>query len=158
MGTHLRVLSQSYLMSTNMRGFGCFSNIFAFLVLWMKVASALEGSIILYFLDFFSKVLECICRIVCIWARATVPNPKFYHPSKSWLWAEADLQHVAAKCSRWMALWRGDYLNTWAAVQVKQPHWAPVYRWDPGSRWVNYRWVGAVHCGYYSILIQQAPT
>ena len=31
MGTHLRVLSKSYLMNTNMTGFRCFSKIFAFL-------------------------------------------------------------------------------------------------------------------------------
>ena len=30
-GTHLRVLSESYLMTTNMSGFTCFSKIFAFL-------------------------------------------------------------------------------------------------------------------------------
>ena len=33
MGTHLKVLGESYLMNTNMTGFGCFS----------KEASALEG-------------------------------------------------------------------------------------------------------------------
>ena len=41
-GTHLRVLSVSYPMNTNMTGFGCFQN-WCVLVLWMKVASALEG-------------------------------------------------------------------------------------------------------------------
>ena len=40
MGTHLRVMSKSYPMNTNMAGFRCFSEIF---VLWTKVASALEG-------------------------------------------------------------------------------------------------------------------
>ena len=40
-GTHLRVLSESYLMTTNMTGFSCFSKIFAFLF-WRKVVSALE--------------------------------------------------------------------------------------------------------------------
>ena len=40
MGTHLRVLSESYLMSTNMTGFGCFTKIFASLRFWIKVASA----------------------------------------------------------------------------------------------------------------------
>ena len=40
MGTHLRVLSESYPMSTNMTGFGWFSKSF---VLWMKVVSALKG-------------------------------------------------------------------------------------------------------------------
>ena len=30
MGTHLRVLSESFLMSTNMTGFRCFSELFAF--------------------------------------------------------------------------------------------------------------------------------
>ena len=43
MGTHLRVLSESYLMSTNLIGFRWFLKIFASLCSWMKVASALEG-------------------------------------------------------------------------------------------------------------------
>ena len=43
MGTHLRVLSKSFPMSTNMTGFRRFSKIFDFFVLWRKVASALEG-------------------------------------------------------------------------------------------------------------------
>ena len=42
MGTYLRVLSESYPMNTNMTGCRWFSKIFA-LLLWMKVASALEG-------------------------------------------------------------------------------------------------------------------
>ena len=37
MGTHLKVLGESYLMNTNMAGFRCF------FVLWTEVASALEG-------------------------------------------------------------------------------------------------------------------
>ena len=41
MGTHLRVLSESYLMNTNMAGFRWFSK-FCVLVLWAKVALALE--------------------------------------------------------------------------------------------------------------------
>ena len=40
MGTHLRVLSESYLMSTNMTAFRWFTKI---LHSWTKVASALEG-------------------------------------------------------------------------------------------------------------------
>ena len=40
MGTHLRVMSESYPMNTNMAGLRCFSEIFVF---WTKVASALEG-------------------------------------------------------------------------------------------------------------------
>ena len=40
MGTHLRVLGESYLMNTNMMRFGWFLKIF---VLWTKVALALEG-------------------------------------------------------------------------------------------------------------------
>ena len=55
MGTHLRVLRESYPMNTNMTGFRWFSEIFAplfvlivfkdiyLLVLWKEVASALEG-------------------------------------------------------------------------------------------------------------------
>ena len=44
MGTHLRVHSESFPMNTNMTGFRGFSKIFFVLVLWSKVASALEGS------------------------------------------------------------------------------------------------------------------
>ena len=43
MGTHLRVLSESYPMNTNMTGFGWFSKNLCILVRWMKVASALVG-------------------------------------------------------------------------------------------------------------------
>ena len=39
-GTHIKGLSESYPMSTNMAGFRWFSKIFGF---WMKVALALEG-------------------------------------------------------------------------------------------------------------------
>ena len=39
MGTHLKVLGESYPMNTNMTGFRCLS----VLVLWMKVSSALGG-------------------------------------------------------------------------------------------------------------------
>ena len=43
MGTHLRVLSESSPMNTNITGFRWFSKIFASLSFWTKVASALEG-------------------------------------------------------------------------------------------------------------------
>ena len=43
MGTHLIVLSESYLMNTNMTGFIWFSKEMCILVIWTKVASALEG-------------------------------------------------------------------------------------------------------------------
>ena len=43
MGTHLRVLSESYPMNTNMIGFRWFSKIFASLCFGRKVASASEG-------------------------------------------------------------------------------------------------------------------
>ena len=43
MGTHLRVLRESYPVNTNMTGFRRFSKIFCILALWTKVASALEG-------------------------------------------------------------------------------------------------------------------
>ena len=45
MGTHIRVLRESFQMNTNMTGFRWFTKIFAsFTVLWMKVGlSALEG-------------------------------------------------------------------------------------------------------------------
>ena len=45
MGTHLRVLSESNLMNTNMTEFRWPSKRLCFLVLWGKVASALEGLI-----------------------------------------------------------------------------------------------------------------
>ena len=41
MGTHLRVISESYPMNTNVTGLTCFSKIFAL----AKVASALKGLI-----------------------------------------------------------------------------------------------------------------
>ena len=43
MGTHLRVLSESYPMNADMIGYRWLSKIFAFSVLWRKVALALEG-------------------------------------------------------------------------------------------------------------------
>ena len=43
MGTHLRVLSDTYLMNTNMTEFRWFLKNICVLVLWTKVASALEG-------------------------------------------------------------------------------------------------------------------
>ena len=44
MGTHLRVLIESFPMNTNMTGLRWFSITFVSLqVLWMRVASALEG-------------------------------------------------------------------------------------------------------------------
>ena len=43
MGTHLKVLSESYQMSKNMTGLRLFSKNVCVHVLWMKVASALEG-------------------------------------------------------------------------------------------------------------------
>ena len=43
MSTHLRVLSQSYPMNTNMIGFRWFFRKLCILVLWTKLASALEG-------------------------------------------------------------------------------------------------------------------
>ena len=43
MGTHLRVLSENFPMNTNMTGFRWFPKNLCVLVLWTKVASALEG-------------------------------------------------------------------------------------------------------------------
>ena len=43
MGTHLRVLRESYPMSTNMTGFRWFFQNLCVLALWPKVALALEG-------------------------------------------------------------------------------------------------------------------
>ena len=43
MGTHLRVLIESFPMNTNMTGFGWFSKVFAFFLPWTKVASAWKG-------------------------------------------------------------------------------------------------------------------
>ena len=45
-------------MNTNMTGFGWFSKSFCILVLWTKVASALEGLMMSYFISFFSKQAE----------------------------------------------------------------------------------------------------
>ena len=42
MGTHLRQLSESYPMNTNMTGFRWFSKNICVLVFWSKVALALE--------------------------------------------------------------------------------------------------------------------
>ena len=44
MGTHLRVLSVSYLMNTNMTGAKMVFKNLSIFVLWKKVVSALEGS------------------------------------------------------------------------------------------------------------------
>ena len=41
--THLRVLSESYPMNTNMAGFRWFSKTLCVLVLWREIVSALEG-------------------------------------------------------------------------------------------------------------------
>ena len=43
MGTHLRVLSESFPMNTNLTGFRWFSNTFCIFLPWAKVASALQG-------------------------------------------------------------------------------------------------------------------
>ena len=42
MVTHLRVLSESYSLNANMTGFKWFQKL-CIIMLWMKVASALEG-------------------------------------------------------------------------------------------------------------------
>ena len=58
MGTHLRVLSESYQINTNMTGYRWFPKIFASLCFFFtKVASALEGLI---------ATFNCITRIWCI--------------------------------------------------------------------------------------------
>ena len=44
-GTHLKFLSKSLPMNTNMTGIGMVLKNLCFLVLWTKVASALEGLI-----------------------------------------------------------------------------------------------------------------
>ena len=43
MGTHMIVLSESFPMNTNMTWFGWFFKNLCVLMLWTKVASALEG-------------------------------------------------------------------------------------------------------------------
>ena len=43
MGTHLKVLGESYAINTNMTGFRWFSKNLWVLLLWTKIASALEG-------------------------------------------------------------------------------------------------------------------
>ena len=55
-GIHLRVLSKSYLMDTNMTGIGWFSRIFCIPVLCMKVALALKG-------------LKVTMDVVKVWSR-----------------------------------------------------------------------------------------
>ena len=59
MGTHMRVLSKSFSMNTNMTGFKWISKKHCILVLRMKVASALEGlnyNHILFWNQFISEV------------------------------------------------------------------------------------------------------
>ena len=46
MGTHLRELSESFPMNTNMTGFRCFSKNICVIVVWTKEVSALEGLIL----------------------------------------------------------------------------------------------------------------
>ena len=43
MGTHMKVLSESFPMNTNMTGFRCFPKNLSVFLFWMKVASSLEG-------------------------------------------------------------------------------------------------------------------
>ena len=43
MGTHLKVLTESFLMSTNMTGFRCFSKIFASLCFGQKLPQHWKG-------------------------------------------------------------------------------------------------------------------
>ena len=53
-GTHLRELSENYLMNTNMTGFGCFSESLCILVLRVKIALVLDGfSVVLAFTFLF---------------------------------------------------------------------------------------------------------
>ena len=59
MGTHLRVLSESYQMTTNMTGFRWFLKNLNTLVLWMKVASVLEGLGLLMLRLLSSKAQQC---------------------------------------------------------------------------------------------------
>ena len=66
MGTHLRKLSKSFPMNTNMIGFGWFSKMF---VLWTKVASALEGLSISFSIP---------------WGRSAGPLSCHYHAQHVW--------------------------------------------------------------------------
>ena len=56
MGTHLRVLSKSYPMNTNMTRFRCFFENLCVPVLWTKEASALEGLIYVLICDDYLNV------------------------------------------------------------------------------------------------------
>ena len=58
--THLRVLIKSYLMNTNITGFRWCSKVFCVLVLWTKVASALEGLIVKGLKPCLSIQIACI--------------------------------------------------------------------------------------------------
>ena len=68
MGTYmyLRVLSESYPMSTNMTGFRWFSKIVTFLYFW-QVASALEGLMTCAWFPFYqSSYLACVSLYIYI--------------------------------------------------------------------------------------------
>ena len=65
MGTHLRVLSESYLMNTNMTGFMWFSKIFVTQWFGLKVASALEGLIVKYKPNSYTFI-KCYTRDVIV--------------------------------------------------------------------------------------------
>ena len=64
MGTHMRLLSESYPMNTNMTGFRCFSNI-CILVLWTKLASALEGIFISAGADLSPRHQSPVSKALC---------------------------------------------------------------------------------------------
>ena len=61
MGTHLRVLSESHPMNTNMRGFSWFSKTLCSCA-WRKVASALEGLKILVETGLKLFVIVATCK------------------------------------------------------------------------------------------------
>ena len=63
MGTHLRILGESFPMNTNMTGFKWFSKILAFFVFWTKVVPALEG---LNEFDYCaSKCMQFVLSVLC---------------------------------------------------------------------------------------------
>ena len=80
MGTHLRVLSESYPMNTNMTGFRWFSENLCILVLWTKVASALEGLIMFPLLPL--NVFIISITIARFDQRVTVSSPGLFFGKK----------------------------------------------------------------------------
>ena len=75
MGTYMKVISESFPMNTNMTGFRWISKIFAkvcVLVLWTKVASALEG------LRYCIITEILILLLIATFSKVPIPNDLFF--------------------------------------------------------------------------------